>query len=339
MQAPGFNSLVALSKAMRVEANAILQAALPGKDLPSSEPEQYRAKGHSQSKAIKVTFSARPKTAKILLSGPVPATLLCSGKDSTELNPLKRSPSSPSKLRRLLDPVVTTCPPNLRPPVGLNIEMLPKLSKKRRCQMKSIAEFDIGSKLSLRFSFLATCVVTLLLLALRQESILAISRNQAAGHRSQAAMGHRSMPTPIAPKLKAATESQALSSSSVVAKRSLPRLSPAASPIPSTVPTYAVTTASHDKSFTKSAGVVFHGMAGKVPQGSPTCDLKGVHIIFDGIMYKKERGQMLGINKMWFEILPFMGEMVRKLGGKLTHCASFDLRIPNVDHLDGKLHA
>ena len=57
----------------------------------------------------------------------------------------------------------------------------------------------------------------------------------------------------------------------------------------------------------------------------PECNessLKGVNIIFDGSHYANLHGEILGINKMWLEILPHMGLMVSKFGGRFTHCAS-----------------
>jgi glycosyltransferase involved in cell wall biosynthesis len=48
--------------------------------------------------------------------------------------------------------------------------------------------------------------------------------------------------------------------------------------------------------------------------------LSNVHFIFDGIMYKLYNGKMSGINKMWYNIVPFMADVVHALNGTFTHC-------------------
>ena len=338
-----FSLFITSSQAMDNKARVMIHSVHA--EPHPSEPGDDQAKAQRKPKPIRMP---QPKAVQMLQSGPRQAMPVCDGKGSSALD-TKKSPSSPIKLLRLLDPIFTAHPPNLETPGGLNVEKPPKSGRRSRHRMKSMAGCTrISSIPSLRLCFLiATCVITMLLLGLkeelafRQESILAKRRNQAAGHRRLEAAGLGSMqtsstttlPTATAPKFKAVPDSQASSSSAEVAHELPPRLSPAALPIASAIPpANAAMTTGH----AKSAGVVYGSTAGKVPQESPTCDLNGVHIIFDGIMYKKEHGQMLGINKMWFEILPFMGEMVRKLGGKITHCASYDIRIPNVDHVDGK---
>jgi glycosyltransferase involved in cell wall biosynthesis len=50
--------------------------------------------------------------------------------------------------------------------------------------------------------------------------------------------------------------------------------------------------------------------------------LTGVHFIFDGIMYKWYSGKMSGVNKMWYNIVPFMADIVHSLNGTFTHCQS-----------------
>ena len=50
--------------------------------------------------------------------------------------------------------------------------------------------------------------------------------------------------------------------------------------------------------------------------------LTGVHFIFDGIMYMWYSGKMSGVNKMWYNIVPFMADVVHTLNGTFTHCQS-----------------
>ena len=50
--------------------------------------------------------------------------------------------------------------------------------------------------------------------------------------------------------------------------------------------------------------------------------LTGVHFIFDGIMYMWYSGKMSGVNKMWYNIVPFMADVVHMLNGTFTHCQS-----------------
>ena len=48
-------------------------------------------------------------------------------------------------------------------------------------------------------------------------------------------------------------------------------------------------------------------------------------MIFDGVMFRIHHGRMFGINKMWSNIVPFMAQAVRGLGGMMSeycvyHC-------------------
>ena len=50
--------------------------------------------------------------------------------------------------------------------------------------------------------------------------------------------------------------------------------------------------------------------------------LTGVHFVFDGIGYQISKGKMFGINKMWYNILPYMADIVHSMNGTFTHCQS-----------------
>ena len=49
-----------------------------------------------------------------------------------------------------------------------------------------------------------------------------------------------------------------------------------------------------------------------------TCVYTGVKVIFDGVMFRIHHGRMFGINKMWSNIVPFMAQAVRSLGGMMS---------------------
>jgi len=85
----------------------------------------------------------------------------------------------------------------------------------------------------------------------------------------------------------------------------------------------------HDHAGGRDGDAANHPMRGR---------LAGVNVIFDGVMFRIHGGRMFGINKMWANILPFMAQAVRQLGGTFTHCQSSwtdeegRRRVTDIDH-------